>query len=315
MIVVAKDGSGDVNTISEAIDLCTKNEKKIYIKNGFYFERVSICKEGIQILGESPEKTIISSDLGAYEILEDGLKRGTFRTFTMLIDAPNVELENVTIENTAGPGTIAGQAIALYAEGDGIKVKNCRLLGNQDTLFTGPLPPVAYEERGFIGPKEYSPRINGTQVYEKCFIRGDIDFIFGSATAIFDECEIFSNDLNREINGYIAAPSTPEGQKYGFTFNKCKFTSEAKANTVYLARPWRNFAKSVYIECSYGAHIHESGFDDWGKEDVHETIFFAEYKCNSKGIVKRNSQLCSEIKPCDIKQYSIEKIIEESKNE
>jgi pectinesterase len=125
---------------------------------------------------------------------EDIGKLGTFRSYTMFIDAANVSLKNLTVENSAGAGPDIGQAIALYAEGEGISCSNIRLLGWQDTLFTGPLPPKEIEKNGFIGPKQFAERINGRQYYTSSYIEGDIDFIFGSATAYFDNCYIFQKN-------------------------------------------------------------------------------------------------------------------------
>lgn len=316
MIIVAKDERGDFNSINEALVFCKKcGEREIQIKDGIYDERVIIDIDNLSLVGESTKGTVITGNLGAYEILEDGYKRGTFRTYTMLIDANNVTIKDITIENTAGPGSIVGQAIALYAEGFMIKLKNCRLIGHQDTLFTGPLPPKPYEDRGFIGPKENDPRVNGFQVYENCFIKGDIDFIFGSSTAIFVRCEIYSNNLNQDVNGYIAAPSTPENQKYGYVFHECTFTSNALSNTVYLARPWRDYAKAVFIKCSYGKHIKAEGFHDWDKKHAHNTLYFAEYECTSEGDCNRNQLITSMVEKDYINSYTIDSLLEGVENE
>lgn len=142
-----------------------------------------------------------------YEIMPDGIKRGTFRSYTFFVHAADVTLRNLTIENTAGDSKTHGQAIALYAECDRFIAESCRILGHQDTLFTGPLPPEEYEPGGFRGPTESAPRINGRQYYHNCYICGDIDFIFGSATAYFEGCTIASLGP-----GYVTAASTPEGQ-------------------------------------------------------------------------------------------------------
>ena len=161
-------------------------------------------------------------------------------------------------------------------------INSCRLIGHQDTLFTGPLPPKEIEPDGFIGPKQSAPRINGRQYYKNCYICGDIDFIFGSATAYFESCVIESlcrtTNVN-DIQGYITAASTPEGQEYGYVFSNCKLISkDCPPNSVYLGRPWRNYAKTVFLECSLGNHIHECGFHDWKKEDARNTVLYAEYR-------------------------------------
>lgn len=294
MIVVSKDNTGDFLSIKEAVLHIESSagkgneEREIFVKPGIYKERLEIKTDGITIRGESADNTVITYDLYANEILEDGFKRGTFRSYSVFIDADNFTAENITFENSAGLGSKVGQAIAVYAEGDNLLFRCCRLLASQDTLFTGPLPETVIEPRGFVGPKENAPRINGRQIYEHCFIKGDIDFIFGSSTAYFESCEIFSQNIGRDINGYVTAPSTPKDQKYGYVFESCKFTSDCPKNSVYLGRPWRNYAKAVFLNCEYGAHIMEEGFHDWDKKESHDTMFFAEYNCTQEGSEPQN---------------------------
>ena len=160
-------------------------------------------------------------------------------------------------------------------------IDSCRLIGHQDTLFTGPLPPKEIEPDGFIGPKQFAPRINGRQYYKNCYICGDIDFIFGSATAYFESCVIESLCRTTNANGiqgYITAASTPEGQEYGYIFSDCRFISkDCPAGSVYLGRPWRDYAKTILISCELGAHIHPAGFHDWNRENTHDTVYYAEY--------------------------------------
>ena len=105
----------------------------------------------------------------------------------------------MTISNTAGFGEKVGQAIAVYAEGDRISFESCRILGHQDTLFTGPLPYKEIEKGGFKGPTEFAERKVGRQLYSSCYIEGEVDFIFGSAAATFEGCELFSLDCGKEI--------------------------------------------------------------------------------------------------------------------
>ena len=224
-MIVAKDNSGDFATISEAV-LATKSGDKIYAKPGVYNERVEIRVPDILIEGESPENTIIVSGYYARMKADDSEKLGTFRTYTMLANTNRFPCRNMTIANSAGFGRDVGQAVAVYAEGDGILFENCRILGHQDTLFTGPLPFKEIEKGGFRGPTEFSPRIAGRQLYRRCYIEGEVDFIFGSAHAAFDECELFSLNCGNEINGYVTAASTYNGDKCGYLFKNCRFTSD-----------------------------------------------------------------------------------------
>jgi len=283
MIIVSKDQTkveGDFRvftSVSEAVNFAKENET-IKICPGEYFEQVTIKTSGLKLIGEDPETTKITFNLGAFEILEDGEKRGTFRSYSVLIDASDVYAENITIENSAGDGRKVGQAIALYSEGDGIHFKNCRFLGHQDTIFTGPLPPEEKTHKGFVGPKEFAPRINGRQWFENCYIEGDVDFIFGSASALFTDCVICSLNRDMDPNGYVTAPSTPKGQTFGYVFKNCDFVSKGcNDNSVYLSRPWREYAKCVFVNCNYGPHIKEEGLHDWNNPDAHINTFYAEY--------------------------------------
>lgn len=265
----------------------------IHIADGIYKERLVIQSPYITLEGESVEGTIITYDLGAYEILEDGIKRGTFRTPTVFIDTNDFTARNITFENAAGFGRLVGQALALYVDGDRIVFDHCRMLASQDTIFTAPLPPHPYEPGGFRGPKEFAPRINGRHYYHDCFIRGDIDFIFGSATAYFEDCEIFCQKTDDEpaakrpedqkIYSYITAASTAEGQEYGYVFENCHLTSNCPKASCYLGRPWRNFARVVFLNCDMEEHICPAGWHDWDKKDAHDTVYFAEYHSTGAG--------------------------------
>lgn len=283
------------HTINEAIDALPSKEDvpvTILIKSGIYHEKVELSRSNVTLLGENAAQTILTYDDCATQIMPDGSKRGTFRSYTLFLDANDITLENITVRNGAFPRSKAGQALALYADGDRILVKNCRLESFQDTLFTGPLPPTALSPGGFTGPKEFAERIVGRQLYQNCYICGDVDFIFGSATAYFENCEIasvYSEELpldkngNTPVYGYVTAASTPEGYPYGYVFEGCRFTSTCPRQSVYLGRPWRNYAKTVLLNCTLDAHIRPEGFHDWNKQDAHGTILYAEYQSTGEG--------------------------------
>lgn len=284
MFIISKDASGDFSTLCEALDALTKDTslpRELFIKKGIYEERPEIRLSNLTIIGEDADETVITFGYGAFMPMEDGSKRGTFRSYTMLIDANDVTIKNLTIANHAGSGEIAGQAIALYADGDRLIFDNCRLLGHQDTLFTGPLPPEAREKGGFTGPKEFDARIVGHQYYKNCYIEGDVDFIFGSACALFDHCTIHSLNRNQAVNGFVTAASTPKEEAFGYLFFDCCFTSDCEKETVYLGRPWREFAKTVLFRCHISDHIKKEGWHDWNKP--HNAIFYAEYGCDGIG--------------------------------
>lgn len=286
-LYVSKTTADDsFSSVSEALNspLAQGTEAlTIYIAPGNYKEKLEITRSNLTLIGQGdlPSDVILTYDDYAFAQMPDGSKRGTFRSYSVFLDASNVTVKNLTIENNSGDENTHGQAIALYAEGDSLFFENVRLLGRQDTLFTGPLPPKEVQAGGFIGPKQFAPRINGRQLYKNCYICGNVDFIFGSATAVFDHCTIESLSHNEDassIQGYVAAPSTPQGQKYGYLFLHCDFISnECGANTCYLMRPWREYAKSVFIDCTMGPHIHSDGFHDWNKPSSHENGLFAVY--------------------------------------
>lgn len=268
--------------ITDALNSIADNDLQpgtIKIAPGTYYEKLTINKPFITLegTGKSSKDTVLTFNDYANFIMEDGKKRGTFRSYSVFIDTHDVTLKNLTIENTSGDARVYGQAIALYADGDRLTIDSCRLLGHQDTLFTGPLPPQEIEPNGFIGPKQFAPRTNGRQYYKNCYICGNIDFIFGSATAFFEMCTIESLPYYPNgIQGYITAASTPQGQAYGYVFSKCRLVSkECPPGTVYLGRPWRDFAKTVFIQCEFGTHIHPQLFHDWNKTEARNTVFYA----------------------------------------
>lgn len=123
MITVAKDGSGDYTSVQEAIDSITSVPETVFIKNGIYKERVEIHKDNITLIGENADGTVITNNYYAFMPMEDGSKRGTFRSYTFFVQANHFNAYNITFENSAGFGKKVGQAIAVYAEGDDLVLK------------------------------------------------------------------------------------------------------------------------------------------------------------------------------------------------
>lgn len=290
ILKVSKEENAQYTSIGEALAHIPADCDKpvtIEIAPGEYREKLRVSRPFVTLKGENAANTVIVYDDRATAIMPDGSKRGTFRSYTLLLEEHDITLLDLTVRNDSGPRSRAGQALALYADGDRILVKNCRLESYQDTLFTGPLPPAPLSQGGFTGPREFAPRINGRQLYENCCICGDVDFIFGSATAYFDHCEIASvySEIPRDpsVYGYVTAASTPEGQTYGYVFHNCNFTSTCPESSVYLGRPWRNFAKTVLLDCTLGSHIKPQGFHDWNKPEAHSTVLYAEYNSTGKG--------------------------------
>ena len=227
------------------------------------------------------EDKTFSASYYAKEDMSDGTKRGTFRSYTVLVDGDNVHFKNCVFENTAGPGKDVGQAIALYIDGDGITLEDCVLRGHQDTLFLAPLPDKEIIPGGFTGPKQFTERKRRTVYFKNCRIEGGVDFIFGGASAYFDNCEFISVE-----EGYVFAPSTPEDVEVGFVARNCRFTASdgVEKGSCFIARPWRNYAYVRLEDCYLGDHIHPQGFDDWGKTEAHATVRFYESGSYGPGV-------------------------------
>lgn len=260
----------------------------LHLMPGEYREKVELKRPNTILEGEDAASTVIVWADGATDPMPDGLSRGTFRSYTMLVDADHVTLRCLTVRNEAAPRDKVGQAVALYADGDHFLCEDCILRSFQDTLFTAPLPPKEIQKNGFLGPKQFAPRKPQRHTYRRCRIEGDVDFIFGGAAAWFEDCDIvsvdgWSKDEPHE-GGYATAASTPEGQKYGYVFHHCRFLGEGvKDGSIYLGRPWREWAKTVLIDCEIGAHIRPEGWHDWDKHLFHEVGYYAEYGCTGKG--------------------------------
>lgn len=261
----------------------------LYIAPGIYREKLVLERPYVSIIGEDAASTILVYGDFAEDIMEDGSKRGTFRTASFRIHTHDVTLKNVTVQNDAGCGPSISQAIALYVDGDRNSFYNCRLIGCQDTLFTAPLPRKEAQPGGFTGPGKDKPRTMGRQYYKNCFIQGDVDFIFGGACCYFEECTIFSkkpDKLPPEANGYViwgyvTAASTFKEEPYGYVFESCKLISDCPAESIYLGRPWREYAKTVFLNCELGKHIIKEGWNDWDK--THGHFYYGEYNSTGEG--------------------------------
>jgi pectinesterase len=278
---VAKDGSGNYSTIQQAINAVrdlSEQKVTINIKNGVYKEKLIIPSHKIKIafVGENKDQTIITFD--------DYSGKGNINTYTshtVLVQGNDFSAENLTIENSAGP---VGQAVALHVEADRVVIKNCKILGNQDTLF-----PATDTSR---------------QYYLNCYIEGTTDFIFGAATAVFENCHIHSKK-----NSYITAASTSVNQPYGFVFLNCKLIADAAFQKVYLGRPWRSYAKTVFINTEMGTHILPEGWHTWNNNDNHKTTFYAEYGSYGPGFVKdKRVEWSKQLTKKEAKQYSLKNI-------
>lgn len=273
----------DSMSINEQLTLCHPGDI-IILKPGIYNEKVEIFCDNITLRGEDPSNTIIRNKDFYHKIMPDFNECNTFRTYTCYVESNNVTIENITIENAATPSRKYGQAVALHVHGDNFNCKNCHLVSAQDTLFTGPLPKnLLVRHKGFL-PEGFLKGNPSKQVYDSCKIYGDVDFIFGGATALFINCDIISIDHNatRSPDGYICAPSHYEETKYGYLFYKCNLIKENEnVKNVFLGRPWRDYGCAAFIECNMDNHINPLGFDKWGNTNRDKTARFYEYSISS----------------------------------
>ena len=258
-IVVARDGTGEFRTIDEAIEVCRAfmdYHKVIYIKKGTYKEKLVIPQwlQNIELCGEDRDETIITYDDHA-----NINKMGTFRTYTLKVEANDITLKNITIENNSAR---LGQAVALHTEGDRLVFINCRFIGHQDTIYTG----MPYTRLYFKG----------------CYICGTTDFIFGPSTAWFEDCTIESL-----VNSYVTAASTPADAAYGYIFNNCRLIAKTGVDKVYLGRPWRDYGYTLFINCDLGSHIRPEGWHHWEKKREN-TARYLEY--NNRGAGAQSQQ-------------------------
>lgn len=261
--IVAADGSGNYKTVQEAIAAAPENSAApivIHIKPGKYEGNVIVPKNKPNVVfeGEGTEKTILSWDRNVNDPAPAGA--GQFNP-GVLIQAENFRAANLTIENTSGDH---GQALAVRVDSDRAHFENCRLLGWQDTLMVN----------------------NGRQYFKKCYIEGRVDFIYGSGTAIFDDCTIHSKN-----GGYITAANTPAEKPYGLVFLNCTLTGDPNpwidpatgiakyqpGALAYLGRPWRPFAQVAFINCKMGDHIRPEGWDNWRNPENEKTARYAEF--------------------------------------
>jgi pectinesterase len=291
-LTVAQDGSGNYKTIQEAVNAMhdfSQERVTIFIKKGVYHEKLVIpsWKTNISLIGESRDSTIITNDDysgkpfpgGKDEMGNDKFR--TFNSYTVAVKGNDFRAENLTIQNTAGR---VGQAVALHVEGDRCVIMNCNLLGNQDTLYVG--------------------IDSSRQYYYNCFIQGTTDFIFGPATVLFEKCTIKSL-----INSYITAASTTPHQAYGFVFLNCDLIADTAAKKVFLGRPWRPYARTVYINTRMGDHINPAGWDNWRNPENEKTAYYAEYNCSGPGAnTSARVPWSHQLTKSEAKQYTMDNI-------
>ncbi|MBK8187034.1 MAG: pectin esterase [Cellvibrio sp.] len=233
----AVTGKNTFNSIQAAIDAIPENSEtpyRIFVRTGQYYEKVTLKKPNVELIGEGKNKTRIYFDAYAGQTYANGKTWGTPGSATLTIHATNIRIENITIENSfdfltndvlanEDPKRVANaQAVALFLESpsDKVLVRNVNLLGYQDTLFVN----------------------SGRSWFDNTLIAGNVDFIFGNGNALFTNSEIKTlarGKLNFPY-GYLVAPSTKLSQQYGLTFINCRLTRDSSVpdNSVPLGRPW-----------------------------------------------------------------------------
>lgn len=282
--VVAKDGSGDFFTVQEAVnavpDFRKEGRTTILVRPGVYKEKLIVpeCKINVSLIGQ--DGAVISGDDYASKKNRFGENMSTSGSSSCYIYAPDFYAENITFENTAGR---VGQAVACFVSADRAVFRHCRFLGNQDTLYT------------------YGRHCR--QYYDECYIEGTVDFIFGWSTAVFNRCTI------RNVgNGYVTAPSTDEGEAYGYVFFDCNLTASEGVDKVYLSRPWRPYGQAVFIRCQLGKHIVPEGWHNWGKKEAEKTVYYAEYESTGEGACpEQRASFSRQLENTD--DFTLEKIL------
>ncbi|HEX8328565.1 MAG TPA: pectinesterase family protein [Hymenobacter sp.] len=285
--VVAQDGSGKFRTVQEAFNAVPDFRKKvttIFIKKGTYKEKLILAgsKHFVSLIGEDRDKTILTYDDYNQKKNIFGEDKGTSGSASCYLYGPDFSAENLTFQNSSGP---VGQAVALWVASDRARFENCRFLGFQDTLYT-----YGYGSRQF---------------YKNCYIEGTVDFIFGSSTAWFENCDIFCKK-----GGYVTAASTPDTTRFGYVFNKCRIRGDAPAGSFLLGRPWRPHAKTVYLNCELGAIIGPTGWDHWGKETNKQTAYYAEYQSRGPGAApKQRVPWSHQLTEAEAKTYTLQNVL------
>lgn len=260
-LFVARDGTAEFRNIDDAIEVCRafmEYHKVIFVKKGTYKEKLIVPSwlTNIEICGEDRDNTIITYDDHANVFIPGtDRKMGTFRTYTVRVNGNDITFRNITIENNAAR---LGQAVALHTQGDRLTFVNCRILGNQDTVYTG--------------------GINTRLYFKDCHIEGTTDFIFGPSTAWFENCTILSR-----TDSYITAASTPQNVEYGYVFNRCKIVAAEGVSKVYLGRPWRPYAHTLFMNCQLGKHILPVGWHNWSNTQNETTARYCEYDNHGEG--------------------------------
>ncbi|CAN6584167.1 unnamed protein product [Malus baccata var. baccata] len=268
IVVVSQDGSGNFTTINKAIAVAPNNSVAsggyfmIYITAGVYEEYVSIIsqKKYLLFIGDGINQTIITGN----NSVGDGST--TFNSATLAVVAQGFMAVNITVRNTAGPSK--GQAVALRSGADFSVFYSCSFEGYQDTLYTHSL----------------------RQFYRECDIYGTVDFIFGNAAVVLQNCNIYPRQPNQgQSNPITAQGRTDPNQNTGTSIHNCtiKPTPDLASSNytvkTYLGRPWKEYSRTVYMQTFMGSLIDPAGWLAWSGDFALSTLYYAEYNNTGPG--------------------------------
>ncbi|TVU45983.1 hypothetical protein EJB05_05493, partial [Eragrostis curvula] len=260
--VVAQDGTGTFTTITKAIAAAPQKSAKrytIYVKRGVYDEilRISSDTWNLALVGEGMDVTVITGNrsVDSYKMPE---------TATLGVDGAGFMAHDLTIRNTAGPDK--NQSVALRSTSSKSVLFRCALEGYQDTLYAQ----------------------HDLQFYSHCKISGTVDFIYGDATAVFQRCLLVVRVPRLGQQNVLTAQGRDNGRTTsGFVFQFCNVTGDAllleKGVQTYLGRPWKNYSRTVFMECSMDSVVHPMGYLPWRGTDGLATLYYAEYNNTGPG--------------------------------
>jgi len=311
---VAADGSGKFTTLQAAADALPDTGGVITMAPGTYREKVTIKQPNVRLigLGKDPQDVLLVFDANA------GSFGGTGRTATLTAIGDHFEMSNITVQNDWGVRNPSfdpnhnegGQAVALMLRGDMDIVENSRMLGQQDTLYAGGGGHCVPSAPGWTQPaaganavvpsaaKDTTPQLlrSGAcspvrQFFKHCYIEGHIDFIFGDANAVFQDCEIHAIHNPHEKDWLTAQSKDTPDRVSVYVFDHCRVTADDGIGRLYLGRPWRPYGTVVYMNTKLDADVDPEGWDDW----VHtpgsiKTAYFAEYRSSGRGATTKGRE-------------------------
>ncbi|KAH7859905.1 hypothetical protein Vadar_006927 [Vaccinium darrowii] len=296
-------GKCDFATVQEAVDKAPDNlvgkRFVVGIKEGVYEEivRVPLEKKNLVFLGDGMGKTVIT---GSLNVGQPGIS--TYNTATVGVLGDGFMASGLTIQNTAGPD--AHQAVAFRSDSDLSVIENCEFIGNQDTLYAHAL----------------------RQFYKSCKIQGNVDFIFGNSASIFQDCLILVRPRQLqpekgEKNAVTAHGRTDPAQTTGFVFQNCVvngtddymalYYKNPKVHKNYLGRPWKEYSRTVFIQCNLEALVSTDGWLPWSGDFALNTLYYGEFKNSGVGADLTGRVSWSSQIPADhIYSYSVENFIQ-----